>query len=87
VTIVTFAIFRGIGYNYPMNAKPWDLLNPNIENVPDEIYANRIVTCYGCDNFIKMTSQCKKCGCFMNLKCKLPHASCPIGLWDVYKPE
>lgn len=70
-----------------MNAKPWDLLNPNIEYVPDEIFANRINICLTCDNFIKMTSQCKKCGCFMNLKCKLPNASCPIGLWDEYKPE
>jgi len=69
----------------PMNAKPWDLLNPNIENVPDEIFAERISKCYGCDHFIKMTAQCKKCGCFMNLKCRLPHAECPIGLWDKYQ--
>jgi hypothetical protein len=31
---------------------------------------------------IKLTSQCKKCGCFMEAKTKLPNAECPIGKWD-----
>jgi hypothetical protein len=70
-----------------MNAKPWDLINPYIEDVPNETYSNRMKICISCDNFIRMTSQCKKCGCFMHLKSKLPNASCPIGLWDEYKPE
>jgi hypothetical protein len=70
-----------------MNAKPWDLLNPNTEYVPKEVFADRINTCLTCDNFIKITSQCKKCGCFMNLKCQMAHASCPIGLWKEYSPK
>ena len=70
-----------------MNAKTWDLLNPNTEYVPNEVFADRLNICLNCDNFIKMTSQCKKCGCFMNLKCKMSHASCPIGLWKEYSPE
>lgn len=62
-------------------AKPWDLLNPNIKFVDEEIFNYRYDLCKQCPSFINLTKQCKKCGCLMNQKCKLPHASCPIGKW------
>jgi hypothetical protein len=59
----------------------WDLLNPNTEYVEDSISQARFEICKSCPELIKTTKQCKKCGCLMNLKTKLQHATCPIGKW------
>jgi len=61
--------------------KPWDMFNPNIEKLSEEVAQKRLDMCLGCDRLIKITNQCKECGCFMNLKTKLPNAFCPIGKW------
>lgn len=37
--------------------------------------------CIQCEHFRKSTKQCKKCGCFMPLKVRLPGQHCPIGKW------
>jgi hypothetical protein len=37
--------------------------------------------CKACPELIKLTTQCKKCGCFMDAKTELPHAECPLGKW------
>jgi len=63
-------------------ARPWDLFNKNIEKVSIDIANKRFEICKACPELIKLTSQCKKCGCFMEAKTKLPHAECPIGKWD-----
>lgn len=68
-------------------ARPWDLYNKKIGRV-DNLTANeRIEICRGCEFFIKPTTQCKKCGCIMTAKVKLPNASCPIGKWGQTKTE
>jgi uncharacterized paraquat-inducible protein A len=67
--------------NPEREAKVWDVINPYIENVSDEVYNKRMDICKSCEFFFKPTSQCKKCGCLMHLKSKLPHATCPIGKW------
>lgn len=67
--------------NPDKEARPWDVLNPAIEKVDDKTYDKRMNICKSCEHFFKPTSQCKKCGCLMNLKAKLPHATCPIGEW------
>lgn len=41
----------------------------------------RLDICKACPELIKLTNQCKKCGCLMNLKTKLKGATCPIGKW------
>jgi hypothetical protein len=64
--------------------RPWDLLNPNIQNVDDETFNDRYNLCLKCPSLIQATKTCKKCGCFMTQKAKLPHASCPIGKWGAY---
>lgn len=61
--------------------RPWDLLNPNVEHVSEEEQTRRFAICKACPELIKLTSQCKKCGCIMNLKTKLTQAVCPIGKW------
>lgn len=62
--------------------RPWDIINPKIEKLPKKEYQKRLDVCLGCDRLIKSTKQCKECGCFMNIKTQLPHASCPLGKWD-----
>lgn len=66
-------------------ARPWDLFNKNIQKVSEDISEKRMSICNSCEHLIALTSQCKKCGCFMNLKTKLPHAECPIGKWNQEK--
>lgn len=61
--------------------RPWDMLNPNASHVDDETQKARFDTCLECPELIQLTHQCKKCGCFMNLKTKLTHATCPLGKW------
>jgi uncharacterized paraquat-inducible protein A len=67
--------------NPEREAKVWDVINPYIENVSDEVYNKRMDICKSCEFLFKPTSQCKKCGCLMHLKSKLPNATCPIGKW------
>jgi hypothetical protein len=61
--------------------RPWDLVNPKAEHVSEDISQRRLEICKACPELIKMTTQCKKCGCFMQLKTKLYNAECPIGKW------
>jgi hypothetical protein len=63
-------------------ARPWDLFNKNIEKVNDSISSARMELCLSCEHLIKGINQCKKCGCLMNAKTKLPHAECPVGKWS-----
>ena len=61
--------------------KPWDLLDKNMERASDEVETKRYELCKVCPEFIKLTGQCKKCGCIMKGKVKLHDAFCPIGKW------
>ena len=47
-----------------------------------DIIETRLAECRDCEHFIKATSQCKKCGCFMKVKTRLSTARCPIGKWE-----
>ena len=42
---------------------------------------SRLDMCNECDSLIKLTKQCKECGCFMPLKVKLKNARCPLSKW------
>jgi hypothetical protein len=63
------------------SVKPWDLLNPNQPRATEELSSSRYDICSGCEHFIRLTTQCKKCGCFMAAKTKLQKATCPVGKW------
>ena len=63
-------------------ARPWDLFNKKIGRVDITISRERMSICESCPELIKSTKQCKKCGCLMHLKTKLPNASCPLGKWS-----
>jgi hypothetical protein len=62
------------------DTRPWDLLNPNVPKVTEEIADERMHICNDCAH-LTITKQCTKCGCFMNAKVKLEAATCPIGKW------
>ena len=64
-----------------MTVKPWDLINPNSDWMTEEGAQARLNICLECDRLIKITKQCKECGCFMNMKVKLAKAGCPLGKW------
>jgi hypothetical protein len=61
--------------------RPWDMLNPETEYVDDKLAEKRLSICMSCPELLKLTKQCKKCGCFVHLKTKLAKAECPIGKW------
>jgi hypothetical protein len=64
----------------PESVKPWDMLNK--ENyTTEELSKERLLICKSCPELIKLTTQCKKCGCFMHAKTKLEKATCPLGKW------
>lgn len=63
------------------NTRPWDMLNPSEERATDDEAAERYSICLGCPELIKMTKQCRKCGCLMFAKTQLKKAECPIGKW------
>lgn len=62
-------------------ARPWDMLNPSIGRVSEEVKAERLAICATCPFFFKVSKQCRKCGCHMPWKTGLPHATCPEGHW------
>ena len=61
--------------------RPWDLLDPNKYVEDENLGKERLEICKACPELIKLTTTCKKCGCFMNVKTKLEMAKCPIGKW------
>lgn len=61
--------------------RPWDLVNPNTEWASEEVATARYEICKTCPELIKLSKQCKKCGCFMSAKTKLEKATCPLGKW------
>lgn len=63
------------------DTRPWDLVNPNTPRADSEDAEARLSICKLCPELVKITNQCKKCGCFMTVKTKLEAAKCPIGKW------
>jgi hypothetical protein len=68
-------------YKKKHGVTPLDLLNPKTNYVEDSIHTDRMNICRACPELIKITSQCKKCGCFMEIKTKLEEAKCPLSKW------
>lgn len=60
--------------------RPTDLLD-RANYAADDIAIKRINICEECPSLLKLTHQCKECGCFMKLKVKLEAATCPLDKW------
>jgi hypothetical protein len=63
------------------DTRPWDLVNPHSDWADEDKAKERYSICKACPELIKLTKQCKKCGCFMAAKTKLELATCPLGKW------
>lgn len=63
------------------NTRPWDVINPNALKASKISAEERLNICLSCDKLIKLTKQCRECGCIMPAKVKLENATCPIGKW------
>ena len=50
-------------------------------NVSPEEKQARLDICYGCEKFVKETTRCSACGCYLNTKTEWKTSSCPIGRW------
>lgn len=61
--------------------RPWDLIDSSKHVEDENLGKERFEICKSCPQFIELTGNCKKCGCFMMLKTKLQAAVCPIGKW------
>lgn len=68
-------------YKQKNGVTPLDLLNPKTEKAAKELANNRFSICQSCPELLPVVNQCKKCGCFMELKTKLNLAKCPMGKW------
>lgn len=68
-------------YKEKNGVTPLDLLNPKTKKATKELADSRFSICKACPELIPIVNQCKKCGCFMELKTTLNMAKCPIGKW------
>jgi hypothetical protein len=68
-------------YKEKNGSTPLDMLNPNTKRISDEAALERFNICKSCPELIKVTSQCKKCGCFMKAKVTIEISKCPISKW------
>ena len=48
----------------------------------EDIVNKRMDLCKGCEFLLKPTNNCRKCGCFMDIKTKIATSRCPIGKWE-----
>ena len=68
-------------YKEKNGVTPLDLLNPKTKYALEDLANKRYEICKQCPEFISLTTQCKRCGCFMSAKTKMEAAKCPIGKW------
>jgi hypothetical protein len=68
-------------YKEKNGVTPLDMLNPQTKRTSDSNAEDRLRICKACPELLPLTSQCKKCGCFMVAKTKLENAKCPLGKW------
>lgn len=84
---LTYLLAKYEADKYAEKTEKFDLrsIPKRIKNVllhDADIIEARLAECNDCEHFIKATSQCKKCGCFMKVKTRLATARCPIGKWE-----
>ena len=70
--------------------KTSELIHDAVESIEHlkcskDVKDERMAICESCEHLIKTTKQCRKCGCFMEIKTHLASVSCPIGKWEAVK--
>jgi hypothetical protein len=56
-------------------------LNSDVPRAEVGVASARLEICLECPELIKVTKQCKQCGCVMPGKVKLLEATCPLNKW------
>jgi tetratricopeptide (TPR) repeat protein len=56
-------------------------LGSGLKTVAAETQQKRLRTCQGCEHHTGL--RCRVCGCFTNIKTRMPHEACPIGKWPI----
>lgn len=59
--------------------RPWHIVTG--ERALEEIANERLNICLSCDRLIKLTKQCRECGCIMPAKVRIENATCPLSKW------
>lgn len=59
----------------------FDAFDSNSIKADENVAKERLDICLSCPELIKITKQCKQCGCFMSIKARLQEAKCPLGKW------
>ncbi len=54
-------------------------LGSGLKTVSPQTLQRRLRTCAACEHHTGL--RCRLCGCFTNVKARLPHEECPIGKW------
>lgn len=72
---------RWESYKEKYGTTPIDIFNSGTKKASADTKNNRMSICLACPELITLTKQCKKCGCFMELKTGLELSKCPIGKW------
>lgn len=62
-------------------SRPWHMLDSSVQKASVEEANRRYNICLSCDKLIKLTKQCRECGCIMPAKVKLEKATCPLNKW------
>ena len=68
-------------YKEKNGVTPLALINPHEAKAEEDVAASRMAICEECPSLIKVTHQCKECGCLMKVKTKLAKAKCPLDKW------
>ena len=65
---------------YPMKELIGSIMTNGIKVSP-EIAKKRLKICKSCPHLLKRTGNCKKCGCFVDVKTLYQDQYCKLGKW------
>jgi hypothetical protein len=58
-----------------------DHVKDGLAQAQEELQAERLEICKGCEFYIPEQDRCGKCGCFLKSKSAWKSSKCPIGKW------
>lgn len=70
----------------PKPARPWDFFKPGVHHTSEKQRLERMEICEACPE-LSFAKTCNECHCFMPMKTRLAHASCPLGKWGPLATE
>ena len=70
----------------PVGIRRWRRLGEKFWRVPGEIKDKRYAICQACEEFVPVTTQCRRCYCAMGIKTWYSGFSCPKGKWPAVSP-